>query len=596
MIEIFRYQALLAPWKCSVPAEFIRGSLGPILAAAVFGGRCFAQTPVLEVEGVEGEIRENVVNHLSLGGKSCDTPSWQLERLFKRADDEIRRALKVFGYYHATSEKAFTTGENCWQARFTVVPGPRVIVSKLDVRILGEAAGDEAFIKVRQKFPLYEGEPLHHGRYEEAKRMLQSLATERGYFDARFTARQLRVDTKADSAEIILHFESGPRYRFGELRLNQEALSPEFVGSYVEIEDDEPYSGGKLAALNRALTNSGYFSAVDIRPRIQSADNFRVPVDVKLTPRKRHYWSLGVGFDTDTGPRGTAGYENRRVNQEGHRFSVNLKVSPVLSDVGTEYKIPLDNPAKDYFSLRAGFKREKTDSIDSISMVVGGRWAVLRESGWLETRSLDLLREDFDTGGDSGSATLLVPGISWSRSRSDNPLRIRDGYRVNFEIRGGYDALLSDTSFFQGKAYGKKIASLPWEGRIIGRAELGATAVDDFSKLPASYRFYAGGDQSVRGYAYKQLGPRDNNGDTRGGRFLSVFSLEYDHPILENWRIAAFVDTGNATDRFGVNLKTGVGGGIRWQTPIGLLRLDIAFPLNEAEDDFRIHFAMGPEL
>ncbi|MGR9072219.1 MAG: autotransporter assembly complex protein TamA, partial [Gammaproteobacteria bacterium] len=389
MIEIFRYRALLlAPWKSSIQPGFMLAALGPLLAAAIFGGRCFAQTPVLEVEGVEGQIRDNVVNHLSLNGKSCDTPSWQLERLFKRADDEIRQALKVFGHYHATAEKTFTIGETCWQARFAVSPGPRVFVSKLDVRILGEAAEDEAFIKVRQKLPLHEGEPLHHGRYEEAKRMLQSLATERGYFDARFTARQLRVDTKADSAEIILHFESGPRYRFGELRLNQDALSPEFVGRYVEIETDEPYSGGKLAALNRALTNSGYFSAVDIRPRIQRAENFRVPVDVELTPRKRHYWSFGVGFDTDTGPRGTAGYENRRVNREGHRFSVNLKVSPVLSDASAEYKIPLANPAKDYFSLRAGFKREKTDSIDSKSMVVGGRWAVLRDSGWLETRSL----------------------------------------------------------------------------------------------------------------------------------------------------------------------------------------------------------------
>ncbi|MEN8259907.1 MAG: autotransporter assembly complex family protein [Pseudomonadota bacterium] len=566
------------------------------IALLFLSNSAYADTPDIVVDGVTGVLRDNVLSHLSMTTAGCDAPGWRIERLFKRADGEIRRALRALGYYHAAVQKDMTRTEHCWHVHFLVDPGPQVTLGKVDIKILGEAADDPAFEKARKLLPLKKGKPLNHGLYEQTKQSIASLASERGYFDSRFTVHELRVDRDTNRAVIRLHFDSGSRYKFGRVDIDQDILAPSFVARYVRIKEGSPYTTRKLTALNQDLTNSGYFTGVDVRPRIRKAKHLKVPIDVKLTPRKKHRYSFGVGFDTDTGPRVSGGYENRRLTRSGHRFDANLRISPVLSKLTAEYKIPLRNPTREYLILQTGFKREETASINSNSYLVGLRSLLLHESGWLVTPSLNLSREDFVIGNDNGTASLLVPGVGGSHTRADGRLRIENGYRVNFELQGAHDSLISDVSFIQFKAYGKLIKSLPWGGRFISRGEFGAMAVDEFSSLPATYRFFAGGDQSVRGYGYKELGPKDSDGDNLGGHYLTVLSVEYEQPVIENWSVAGFIDSGNATDSLNFDLKTGVGFGVRWQSFLGPIRLDIAFPIDESDDTFRIHFAMGPEL
>jgi translocation and assembly module TamA len=122
-------------------------------------------------------------------------------------------------------------------------------------------------------------------------------------------------------------------------------------------------------------------------------------------------------------------------------------------------------------------------------------------------------------------------------------------------------------------------------------------AVRNFDDLPPSQRYFTGGDTSVRGYAYQALGPKDSVGNVIGGRYLAVASLEYEHPLKKNWSAAAFVDTGNAFSKsFDEDLKTGVGVGVRWQSPIGPVRIDIAHPLDDRDTRFRVHLRLGPDL
>jgi translocation and assembly module TamA len=136
----------------------------------------------------------------------------------------------------------------------------------------------------------------------------------------------------------------------------------------------------------------------------------------------------------------------------------------------------------------------------------------------------------------------------------------------------------------------------PWHGKFIARTEQGATLTNQFDKLPTSYRFYAGGMNSVRGYGYKELGPKDNLGNVIGGKFLSVVSAEYEQFVYGNWGVAAFVDSGNAFNLDSIRIKTGVGLGVRWYSPIGPVRIDFALPLNESDSSFQIHFAAGARI
>src|SRR5690606_9543527 len=119
------------------------------------------------------------------------------------------------------------------------------------------------------------------------------------------------------------------------------------------------------------------------------------------------------------------------------------------------------------------------------------------------------------------------------------------------------------------------------------------TRIDEFSELPASLRFFAGGDQSVRGYRYNSLGPTDASGEVIGGRKLLVGSLEYEHRIRGGWSAAVFYDAGNALEDYGDSLARGAGFGVRWLSPIGQVRIDLASALSEDGNPWRLHLNIG---
>ena len=200
-------------------------------------------------------------------------------------------------------------------------------------------------------------------------------------------------------------------------------------------------------------------------------------------------------------------------------------------------------------------------------------------------------------GSTRGIARLLTPGVSLGTTRHDDRNRPTDGYRLHVEARGGHEAAGSDVSFLRLSGSAGWVRAVPWGGRLLARAELGAMAVDGFDALPPAQRFFAGGDSSVRGYGFASLGPVDASGTVVGGRMLAVGSIEYEHPFKDRWSGAVFADAGNAFDTGNRNegLKVGVGLGIRWQSPIGAVRLDVARPLDGTQR-FRMHLRIGPDL
>jgi translocation and assembly module TamA len=267
-----------------------------------------------------------------------------------------------------------------------------------------------------------------------------------------------------------------------------------------------------------------------------------------------------------------------------------------LSTASVEYNVPLSNPISETFSFGGGLKREDTDSFKTTSATLSGRLKHDLDNNWKQTLSLDLDYEDFLIGSTRTKTLLLVPGGSWFKSASNNALRPTKGYRAKFDVGGSYQNPLSDVSFLQGAFSGVWMHPLPWNSKFIGRTELGATLVDQFDKLPTSYRFYAGGINSIRGYAYKELGPKDSFGNVLGGKFLTVLSVEYEKAVLDDWGVAAFVDSGDAYSIGNILLKTGVGLGVRWYSPFGPVRVDFAVPLNHSNSSFQIHFAAGARI
>jgi translocation and assembly module TamA len=160
---------------------------------------------------------------------------------------------------------------------------------------------------------------------------------------------------------------------------------------------------------------------------------------------------------------------------------------------------------------------------------------------------------------------------------------------------------VSDVTFVRLDAGAKAIQSLTPRMRLIARGDVGKVFTNNFRTLPPSIRFFTGGDQSIRGYRFAELAPRDPAGNVIGGRVVVAASLETDYRFLERWAVAAFTDVGDATEAFTLHLRQAVGIGVRWISPIGLLRVDAAYTLNPPSyltGTRRLHFhlVVGPDL
>jgi translocation and assembly module TamA len=557
----------------------------------------FARAEVtIEAPGADAALETNLRAYLSLSNEPCDAPRWRVRRLFGRAEREFDPALRAFGYYQATVRKQLTTEGECWQARFEIELGPRIEIRRRSIIVQGEAEKDEGLRELLETLPLREGTPLNHGEYEAIKTQLSQFAAEYGYLDFAFTRRELRVYPAEGVADIHLEADSGPRYHFGQLRFSEQPLDEAFVRRLGRVREGDAYSASALTGLDRHLSDAGYYRRVEVRPRRNEAQDHSVPVDVLLEPAARHAWRFGIGYATDTGPRGSVRYDNRYLNRRGHRLESALSLSPVLSTLNADYSVPGKDPHRESYSFGGQLKHEDTDTAVSDSATLAARQTIKRKH-WTEIRFLELLHEQSTVAGEETTATLLMPGIALDRTRADDMLRTRRGYRVNLELRGAYDGLLSTATLLQFTAHAKGIYRFGDAGRVTGRIDAGTTLIDSIDDLPASLRFFAGGDNSVRGYEFKSLGPLDDNGEVQGGKHLLTGSIEYEHPVVaDDWWVAAFVDAGNAFDTDDVEMRAGYGVGVRWYSPVGRLRLDVAFPDDTEEDDWRLHFSLGADL
>ncbi|MCC7413667.1 MAG: outer membrane protein assembly factor [Gammaproteobacteria bacterium] len=571
-----------------------------LLMLAVSAVRAAGAGVEIDLVGLEGRLRDNVLAQLSINRQhdAANVTAARVEALHRRAPAEIRRGLEALGHYEPQIDATLTQTASGWLARYVVTPGPAVHVRSVDIRIDGEAHDDAAFAAAKAGFPLRPGDVLDHGAYARGKQAFVRLAAERGYFDGHFVASEVRVDLADHAATVVVHYDSGARYRFGEIRLPATVLRPDFLNHYVPFAAGDPYSADALLDLEAALTNSDYFASVEVSPRRDQGLAGAVPVEVQLEPRKPHKYALGAGFGTDTGPRARATWDMRYLNDRGHHVGADLRVSPVISSISGRYTIPIRDPRRDEFAFTSSLLRENTDASDSSKFQVGAARLTTRY-GWRETLSLDYLLEDFDVSGEGETSGLLVPGVRWNRIWSDDPIYTSAGRRLGLSLSGAHTALLSAVSFARLQLDGKFIQALGDAARLIARAEIGATVVSDFDRLPATQRFFAGGDNSVRGFDFRSLGPHDDAGAVVGGRYLAVGSVEIERRVYRNWSAALFTDFGNAFNRpaqLADVVAYSVGAGVRWLTPIGLLRVDVAAGVSEPDPPIRLHIVVGPDL
>jgi translocation and assembly module TamA len=215
---------------------------------------------------------------------------------------------------------------------------------------------------------------------------------------------------------------------------------------------------------------------------------------------------------------------------------------------------------------------------------------------WLRTLSLDANRESFIVGEDIETSRSIVPAITFDQKSSDRDLFPRSGHRLGAELSGTDKSIGSTMSYVQAIAWLRWIRSFGDHTRLLARLNAGLTKSDDFSELPPSVRFFAGGDESIRGFDYESLGPTDADGDVVGGDNLLVASIEYERHLKGNFYGAIFVDAGNAFNNTDFKAEVGAGIGIKWRSPLGPIRLYLGYPVSQSDQSLRVHLRLGADL
>lgn len=567
-----------------------------LLASVLLGAALQASADQVEVN-VSGGPSELQQNARVFVGTVEGRNRASLRRYGRTAEDQVREALRALGYYEPTVTRTMTDDDPP-RLIINVEAGEPVRIRSRQVTIYGPASEDPEFLPRLPARPA-EGDVLHHGEYDALRQLVRNSASRLGYFDGEFLVRRLEVDPPARAADIRIEFESGDRYRLGEVTFSEgHGFDLELLEQFVTFEPGELYHSDKVAQLSSDLSNSGYFSGVMVDASPNDAQDGVIPVSANLRTRDPRSLGAGVGFSTDVGPRFRGTWTEHWINSRGHRRGAETELSQPRQSISGWYELPLDPPMTDSIRLTTGYLREDIEDVESERLTLGQQWRHQLDNGWLRITSLRWEGERFRIGGvDSRTTRMLLPGIGFSKLQADSPLDPSRGYRLQVDVAGGLRDFLSTVDVVHLTAQAKGLWTFADRHRLLSRVEFGGIATNRFSDVPPSLRFFAGGDQSVRGYGYETLSPVDDDGVSVGGRFRLVGSVEYQYQFAERWRVAAFVDEGNAIDDLFDPLATAVGGGIRWISPVGPLRFDIAKGLDrEFGGGWRFHFSMGPEL
>ena len=559
-----------------------------------------AETIRIEVDGVDRAIADNIRGFLTLGryAERNDVTDSQVRRLADRAVDEAADAMRPFGFYEPIIKSRTSRDDARWIVRLKVKPGEPVLVKSVDVRIKGPGAEHAALNGLAAASALQPGVRLEHASYDRLRNDLLRTALENGFLDARLTRRELIVNPVERTASAHLELDTGGLYRFGAVEIEQDVLRDELLERFVRFETGQVFSNDRIRSTQFALEDSNFFSNVTTAPGQRDPETLTVPVTIRGEPIKRDRYTVSLGYGTDTDVRGRFAWENRRVNTRGHRLRFEVTASSVLQEVVTRYIIPVGDPALEKLEFSAGYINEELGDLESerYELIAGLTQAM---GDWQRVLFFKVNDETTDfPDGTSNQQLLLIPGISYASM----PPNFLTGWMRTaayyFELSGSPETLGSDSSYLRFYSRAERVWPLsggPWHLRL--RGEFGTSWVSDFSELPASQRFFAGGDRSVRGFALDELSPTvetvnsagEISRQSIGGEHKIVGSIELERDIFTNFRAAVFYDTGNAFSDWSTPLEYSVGVGLRWRLPMLLIGFDIAQALSDRDKNPRLH-------
>ena len=645
-----------------MPPFILRLTLATSCLLAAMPALAITVTKVeVKVTGPENEaLADNVRSALALNEEvGKDISGRRLNYLLREAEAEAREALEPFGFYSPTitiqrsdrntaqdaddrdvdpdnadggvdvdadadAEVTGSAGSSDERAKLRrqarrermltvsidVDPGTPVRISALTLGMEGEAEQDASVQSALSAFLPRKGDVLDHTLYDTSKSRVNRALGAHGYFDAELPAHRVEV-TRADFAvDVDLRWTSGRRFALGDATFTQAPntiIRDQLLQKLVNWDENQPYDEAELEQLRQSLVALDYFGLVEVLPQPDKAGEDKiVPVQINLTPAPRSIYTTGLSYGTLSGAGVRMGVERRYLNTRGHKALAQVDYASKRKTATLQYRVPAFAWLDGWYTASLQAADEQTDFLDTRRLeFVGSRSGQFNEHLNL-IASMHVLRERWSFFSLTKPvpvyqfASFAFPELRAEYIDVDNKLAPRRGAGGTLLLRAGTGIGNSSANFAQIHATAQWFHGFDADSRLLVRGELGHTFTKVLFGLPPSLRFYAGGDHSVRGYGWREIGPRTRNsmGDTYalGAQNVITTSIEYERYLFGPWGAAVFIDSGSAFDGKRPNMRTGVGIGLRWKSPVGPVRIDIAHGLDQPDSPITLHLNIGADL
>ncbi len=575
-----------------------------------------ARSFTLEIRAPAGQ-RALLEQHLELGRyrEVPDLDAAELERLLVLAERDARQLLAAEGFFNPQLQLRIDAAQRPPHVLIEVDPGAQATVRGADIDFAGDLAGatggavtdragetprEDIRRAIREGWSLPAGRGFTQSAWDDAKAGALRTLTARRYPRGSIALSVADVDAATGVARLGLRLDSGPPFRLGPMVVTgAQRYDPTLVRRLARLPEGSEYDRDRIVRAQLRLAGSGYYDSAFIFVDPEG-DADAAPVQVNVREARLQRLTLGVGVTTDRGPRLSVEHRHNRVPGIGWRADSKLQLDRISPLVQSE--------------------------LTSLPDEEGWRWAVLgryqrlRDNGQdvrvLQTRAgrlsseerierhyyLQYDRADVRDAGtlppqDTGDGTAVSVNYIWNGRYFDDPLSPTRGWGFGFELGGGLTLSGSRSPFQRTVARGLYFWPLD-QGRIQLRGEAGAVIAREAARVPATQQFRTGGDTSVRGYGYQDIGVIQSDGSVRPGRLMVAGGIEWQRPIFRNLDLAGalehtvFIDSGAVADSpADLRARTGVGTGVRFLSPIGALQADIAYGLHSRR--FRLHLNIG---
>jgi len=540
-------------------------------------------------------------------------------RLIEAAPRQIRSLLQTEGYFDPviqlretevapSSERTEGMTRPIKRVQVQVQPGRQATIAGVQLRLAGAveqpATGDETHARLTRErlqaqWALPPGAPFRNAPWTEAKTGLLTRLRAQGYLDSVLADSRAEVDPAVARVEIDLQADSGPLHRVGELKFVGLKLHDETsVRPLAPLPGHAPVTEAWLGDFQDRLQKSGLFNRVAVSPQTEATDPAATPIVVEVEEARRHQIVAGVGVSANTGPRGTVEHIDRRVFGEALTARNKAEWGQTRQAWDGELSTHTGEGLQRWL-VGGTIERLMSNSDTVLSQRLRlGQAQDGEQRERLSYVAVDRSSRHTDTA--RSSAEALSANQDWTWRTLDNPVLPTQGQTFSLHLALGQARDSTQSSGLFSRTWARWTLYRPlgdsWFGQA--RLELGDVQSPSGTRIPDGLRFRAGGDESIRGYSYRSIGPIAADGSVEGGLKLWTTSVEIARPFSAAWPQfwgAAFIDAGQAGNHWSqMSPRVGTGFGVRWRSPVGPLKLDLARARDTGH--WRVHFSVGIAL